>query len=416
MTVVESRNEWRLVTPGHDGWERTARPDDPRKYFMVSCDTHHTEPVEYLDAIEPEYRERRPRIQVDEDGAQFLICEGSKPQLVKPGKKTKTQAQETYEKKSQTRHYGDKMDEEDKLRAKSGLSIEQRLADAERDGIDAELIFPNKGLLCWSTPDPVFQMAMCRAFNRWAYDYFGDHFGRLNPLALLGGATADEAIAEAQWAAERGFKGVALPAQPIFGLENAEKLHFNDRSYEPLWAALAEAGLPVTFHVSTGRDPRSVGGNGGAIINYVCHSMQTTLEPIVTLIASGVFERHPALLAGTVEAGVGWVPWMLESMDYAYKAHHFWVRPVIPEPPSHYYRTNCFSTFTEDHLGLDLVERHDLVDNFLWSNDYPHHEGTWPHSAEAIEREMAGLTDDTRAKLLGLNAARIFGFDVPEGR
>ena len=133
------------------------------------------------------------------------------------------------------------MDEEDKLRAKSGLSIEQRLADAERDGIDAELIFPNKGLLCWSTPDPVFQMAMCRAFNRWAYD----HFGRLNPLALLGGATADEAIAEAQWAAERGFKGVALPAQPIFGLENAEKLHFNDRSYEPLWAALAEAGLAL---------------------------------------------------------------------------------------------------------------------------------------------------------------------------
>ena len=53
-------------------------------------------------------------------------------------------------------------------------------------------------------------------------------------------------------------------------------------------------GLPVTFHVSTGRDPRAVGGNGGAIINYVCHSMETTIEPLVQLITSGVFERHPA--------------------------------------------------------------------------------------------------------------------------
>jgi predicted TIM-barrel fold metal-dependent hydrolase len=156
-----------------------------------------------------------------------------------------------------------------------------------------------------------------------------------------------------------------------------------------------------------------VGGNGGAVINYVCHAMQTTLEPIVTLISSGVFERHPNLRCGTVEAGVGWVPWMLETMDYAYTAHHFWVRPVIPERPSEYYRRNCFSTFVEDHVGLRLVEELDLVDNFMWSNDYPHHEGTWPHSAAAIEREMALLTETTRAKLLGLNAARMFKLDPP---
>ena len=46
----------------------------------------------------------------------------------------------------------------------------------------------------------------------------------------------------------------------------------------------------------------------------------------------------------------------------------------------------------------------------MWGNDYPHHEGTWPHSAEAIERTMGGLADASRAKILGLNAARFFGF------
>ena len=57
----------------------------------------------------------------------------------------------------------------------------------------------------------------------------------------------------------------------------------------------AEIRMPLTFHVSTGRDPRAVGGNGGAIINYVCHSMETTIEPLVQMITSGVFERHPDL-------------------------------------------------------------------------------------------------------------------------
>ena len=86
----------------------------------------------------------------------------------------------------------------------------------------------------------------------------------------------------------------------------------------------------MTFHVSTGRDPRAVGGNGGALINYVSHSMSTVMDPLVHLISSGVFERHPSLKAGSIEGGIGWVPWMVETLDYAHKAHHMWVRPVLP--------------------------------------------------------------------------------------
>jgi len=55
-----------------------------------------------------------------------------------------------------------------------------------------------------------------------------------------------------------------------------------------------------------------------------------------------------------------------------------------------------------------------LTDNFCWANDYPHHEGTFPHSAAAIEGERGGRREESRAKILGLNAARLFKFDVPE--
>ena len=126
-----------------------------------------------------------------------------------------------------------------------------------------------------------------------------------------------------------------------------------------------------------------------------------------------MLERFPTLRFATIEAGIGWVPWLLDAMDEAYKKHHFWVRPKLKNLPSDYYRAHGFSSFQEDKPGLDLAESHKLDGNFMWANDYPHHEGTWPHSAAAIERTMADLDDTTRAKLLGLNAARVFRFEVP---
>jgi predicted TIM-barrel fold metal-dependent hydrolase len=307
------------------------------------------------------------------------------------------------------------MDAEDHRRNAAARDVPARLADQDADGVDVELIFPNKGLVCWATPDPVFAMAMCRAWNRWAHETFspgGWHGGRTLPLASIASGDLEGALAEVAWAAEHRVVGLCLGNSPIYGPKTPGKLEYNDPRFEPLWSAIEEADLPITFHVSTGRDPRAVTGEGGAVVNYVCHSMETTIEPLVQLIASGVLERHPGLRVGLVESGIGFVPWLLETMDYAHKAHHFFVRPQLPELPSTYFRRQCFATFQEDHAGLAAVEASGLVDNVMWANDYPHHEGSWPHSAPAVERQMAHLADDARAKILGLNAARILRLPV----
>ena len=78
-----------------------------------------------------------------------------------------------------------------------------------------------------------------------------------------------------------------------------------------------------------------------------------------------------------------------------------------------FYRKHCWASFQEDAPGLELVDRWGLENNFMWANDYPHHEGSWPHSAAAIERTMGHLNDKQRARILGLNAAKLYGFDVP---
>jgi len=85
-------------------------------------------------------------------------------------------------------------------------------------------------------------------------------------------------------------------------------------------------------------------------------------------------------------------------MDEAYRKHHMWAKPKLPELPSTYFRRQGFATFGEDQSGLALAAEFDLVDNFCWASDYPHPEGSWPHSPEAIERQMGRLTDEQRAK------------------
>ena len=124
--------------------------------------------------------------------------------------------------------------------------------------------------------------------------------------------------------------------------------------------------------------------------------------------------KFPGLRFGSVEAGIGWVAWAIQAMDEAYLKHHMFVRPKLEMLPSETFKRHGFATFQEDKAGLDVAREHGLVDNFMWANDFPHHEGTWPHSAQAIERTMGQLSDAERARILGLNAVRVFGFDVPE--
>jgi predicted TIM-barrel fold metal-dependent hydrolase len=392
---VDAPNQWRLQSPGHAGWPRTARPDDPKKYVLISADCHANEPSNlWAERIDKKYRERVPRVITDANGVMWRVSEGHRPDRLRV----------------------QDLEGEDMLRQKAGADPRDRLRDHARDGIDAEMIFPNKGLSMWATPDAVFAQAQCRVFNEWAWETFGPYNDRLSPAAAIATADLEGSIAEVQRVATLGFRALTLPCKPVWGGHDVDHPNYNLPTFDPLWAVIQETGLPITFHVSTGRDPRASRGNGGAVINYVSHSLSPTIEPVANLCASGVLERFPGLKFATIEAGIGWVAWLLDAMDEAYRKHHFWVRPKLAKLPSEYFRLHGFASFQEDAAGLALAERHNLADNFMWGNDYPHHEGTWPHSAAAIERTMSGISDESRAKILGLNAARLFKFDVAKLR
>ena len=164
QVVVNEPNRWRLETPGAVQWQRSARPDAAKKYFMVSADGHANEPASlWFDRIDAKYRERLPRVITDKDGVQWRVSEGHRPDRLRLST----------------------LEGEDQLRSKAGAEPLGRLADHDLDGIDVELIFPNKGLSMWATPDPEFAMAQCRVFNDWAWEQFANHQGRMIPALSL---------------------------------------------------------------------------------------------------------------------------------------------------------------------------------------------------------------------------------------
>lgn len=404
--IVNDANLWRLDSPPVSGWDKDVAPGSD-KYFVVSCDTHLMPPVTlFHERLDKRFHDYLPKIERRENGDRFIIMPGARPE----------------------RLIDYPFEGEDLLRSKSGADLLnkdmdsgvitglQRISDQDMDGVDAEVIFPNgAALLMWSTNQPEMINAQAGVWNDWAMEVCKPYIDRCSPTAALCTSDIDLAIAEIDRVAKLGYRILTLPTKPMFGPGDVSHPNYNLPIYDPMWAAIQERDLAITFHVSTGADPRISRGNGGAIINYVVHSLSPTIEPIVNLCASGVFERFPKLRVSTIEADAGWVPWMMQKMDEAYLKHHFWVRPKLQGLPSDYYRSNCYASFGEDKAAITLVEAHGLENNFMWANDYPHHEGSWPHSKEAIYRTFgSGLKETTRAKLLGLNAAKAFNFPIPE--
>jgi predicted TIM-barrel fold metal-dependent hydrolase len=371
-----------------------AESPSKKKYFMVSADCHVAEPPDLWEkGIDARFRARLPRIEVDENGQKWSVVEGHRPVRVRDIK----------------------LEGEFAERAKAGSrDPQERLADHARDGIDAEIIYPNRGLQMWTSPDPEMQTAMCRVWNDWALDNFRGYEYRMAPVAAIAPAAVETAIAEVQRVAGMGYRSVFLPVQPLGNAPAGQRRPaYNDKQFEPLWAAIEETGMPISLHVGTGKDPRTATGDGGAVINYTIHALSTAMEPIVQLCSSGVLERHPNLKFITVEAGIGWLAWTLWAADEGYVKHQHMAFPKLPMMPSEYFKRQGFATFGDDPMGIDTMKYFGGPDRILWGNDYPHQEGTWPHSAEVIERTMGHLPDEDVAKIVGLNAAKLYGFDLP---
>ncbi|MBK0392553.1 amidohydrolase family protein [Ramlibacter algicola] len=383
-----------------------AKKQSLQDYFVVSADSHVNEPHDlWLKRIDAQFRDRVPRVQVDEKGRKWFVVEGFRKSMIREAPRDEQVSVDEFRERSEAAGKRLELDRtKGAMFQQRGNPSADRYEDMDYDGIDAEILFPNKGLTNWSSPDSALHVAMCRVYNDWVHEVFGGST-RSFPTACVAPADIPACVAEIERVAKLGFHSVTMP--PLVAGKG-----YNLPDYDPVWAALQETGMPVCFHAGTGKDPRTASGDGGAIINYVVHAMNTVLEPTVQLCASGVFDRFPGLNFATIEAGVGWVPYALWAMDHGFEKHAFWVSPKLKNKPSEYFKRHGHASFQDDPIGIE-TRAWSGIDSILWGNDYPHIEGTWPYSEQVTSRLTNGLTREEKAKIVGLNAARLFRIDVP---
>jgi predicted TIM-barrel fold metal-dependent hydrolase len=281
--------------------------------------------------------------------------------------------------------------------------VPARLADMDRDGIAVDVLYgggPTR------FEDPELRRWCIGRYNDWLFELERQAPGRLVGVPLLPVNTVEETLAELRRVLAKGARTVQVDAFA----DNVGAPHYSDPVWEPLWAAVAEAGIPIAFHIQGPRgmalqrlyDP--VPGVREAFISLAPLGIG---ELISQLVFCGVCQRHPGLRFVVVETGIGWLPYFLERMDGTFEKHRFWTRSIITERPSTYWYRQGHATFIEDRAGLKL--RHEAgLDNIMWSSDYPHSDSTWPRSREVVADHFRGVPDAERRQIVHDNAARLY--------
>ena len=222
------------------------------------------------------------------------------------------------------------------------------------------------------------------------------HPARHTGVALVDLEDVHGAVDEIRWAKDAGLRGgILLPAS------TGELAPYNHPRYEPIWQVCAELEQPVNVH--SGDSPAYDLDLPGSMGIFMTEVLWFAHRPLWYLLWAGVFERHPTLKFALVEQGATWVPDVLETMDAIHGMEHFtYLRDDLPLPPSDYWHRQCF---VNGGLGDRRVHEQVGVDNLMWGSDYPHFEGTWPHSKDRIAAGIVGMPREDVDKVLGGNAA-----------
>lgn len=137
-----------------------------------------------------------------------------------------------------------------------------------------------------------------------------------------------------------------------------------------------------------------------------------SISSMIDWIFSGKFEQFPRLKVLYAECQIGWIPYFIERADDTWETHQ-WAQgeAKIPNPPSFYYRRNCFGCFFKDTVGIELIDRIG-VDNIMFETDYPHQDGTFPRSKEVAQELFGHLDQASVDKIARQNAIRLLDLDL----
>jgi len=303
---------------------------------------------------------------------------------------------------------------------------ERRIREMREDGIVGEVVFPNTvppffptGSTIAPAPKPEDyqrRLAGVMAHNRWLKDFIAVAPDERVGLGQIFLNNIDDAVEGVKWAAENGMKGILLPGvspdtpwiEPLYS-----------PNYDPIWAAVEEAGLVLTSHSGATGVP-NFGNYKIATVMYVMEAGFYANRSLWHLTMSGVFERFPKLKYVMTEQGSAWALPVIERMDHI--AAQMAAGRVgelgaggdtkLSLKPSEYFKRNCWIGASFPSREEALAIREIGVDRVMWGSDYPHHEATSPYSKESLRHAFYDFSEDEMRTLLSGNIAKVYGFDL----
>jgi predicted TIM-barrel fold metal-dependent hydrolase len=369
----------------------------------IDADGHVLEPATLWEHyLEARHRARALRIRADAEGFEYLEIDGKPSERTNKGSLGMLGAMgDDGARPSPERRYATSM-------PFGAGDAAQRVELLDRENLEKTVLYPTIGLLweCELT-DPELSLAYARAYNRWIADFCRGSKGRLVPIAHLTLLDPAGSADELERAVAAGCKGGFVAP-----FTHAQKAHGHP-DHDALWARAEALGVPLAIHPTF--EPfwaapvrfKRLGRAREFFYNVMLR--QGVQQAFLSFLALGTLDRFPKLRLGVLESGSGWIGSFLDRADaVAEVGHAKWLG--MTRKPSETFRQQCFISGDPDETAAPHVIDHVGADCFVWATDYPHpdHPGTW---ARALERFVAPLSAETRAKLLGRNVARIYGLE-----
>ncbi len=373
---------------------------------MISADDHldlqYLPPDLWLERLPRALRERAPHVEDRGEEGEFWVCDGETW--------TERRGERWASRPNRTRIALDRVGVADPTHP---VTTAKRLADMDRDGVQASVMFPP--IVPMQVGEAELRNATVRAYNDWAVEFRATAPDRFLPVAMLSPLDPVAAADEVYRAAKLGFKQVNF-------LVNDVTQEMNLEPWDCFWNAAEETGIIVSYHVGGSPQPGTIrdrgakieGGRQMAFDMGLGNGATSFFVPFVNLFTLGTLDRHPNLKFVLGESGTGWIPFVVQEMDYRYYRALETRTLDLHAPPSEVFKRQVWATYQSDAVGLHLVEFFG-DGHMMWASDYPHPDSTWPHSEETVARETAHLSPETKRKILHDNAAALYGIGVPVG-
>jgi len=384
---------------------------------IIDTDAHITEPLDLWSSRAPAaWRDRLPRVE-DVDGRRKWVV--GEDVVLGPVMAASVIGRDAAKARG-TEFFA--WTHEDVHEASYDMKERVKLLDQHR--IHAQIIYPNLAGFgnqnFMKVKDDDLRRQCAIVYNDAMAEIQQDSGGRILPMALMPWWNIDHCVKEVERSSELGLRGIVMCSDP----DSIGMPDLGDDAWAPFWEICNDRGVPVNFHIGASETTFNMFGRAawptmGLRRKLALGSMNLFMENarvLGNLIYSGIFERFPRVKAVSVESGVGWIPFILEALDYEWCETGSQAEQNLSMKPSDYFRRQVYGCFWFERTGpKDLIEQIG-EDNLLFETDFPHPTCLYPDVQDHLVDVTAEWSESTRRKILQDNAAALYNIDLPSSQ